>query len=65
MLTWCHWKPHQSGAMVTVERRDDILEDTTFTGGVLVIGVVVEAWDIMKTLKRKDQVNSIKCSIHP
>ena len=29
--------------MVTVERRDDVQEHTTVTGGVVVIAVVVEA----------------------
>ena len=51
--------------MVTFERRDDILEHTTVTGGVVVIAMVAKAWDIMKTLQRKEQVNSMKCSIHP
>ena len=35
--------PHQGGAMVTIERRDDIPEHTTVTGGVVVIAVIVEA----------------------
>ena len=58
-------KPHQGGAMVTVERRDDILKHTAVTGGVVVIAMVVEASNIMKALQRKEQVNSMKCSIHP
>ena len=36
--------------MVT-DDRDDIPEDTTFTGGVVVIAVVVETWDIMNYKK--------------
>ena len=40
--------------MVTIERRDDILEHTTVTG-VVVIAIVVEISDIMKILQRREQ----------
>ena len=46
--------PSRSGAMLTVERRDDLPEYTTVTRGVVVIALVVEVWDIMK-LQRKEQ----------
>ena len=49
--------------MVTIERRDDVPEDTTVTGGVLVTAMVVEACDIMKTTEKK--YNSMKHSRHP
>ena len=47
--------PIKEGVMATIERRDNVLEHITVTGGVVFIAVVVEAWDILKTLQRKEQ----------
>ena len=50
--------------MATFQRRADVLEHTTVTGGVVVLAVVVEAWDIMKILKRKDSTAWSVAHIH-
>ena len=52
----------KEGAMVIVVKRDDVPEHTTVTGWT---AMVAEVWDKMKTLQRKEQVNSMKLSIHP
>ena len=49
--------------MVTIERRDDVPEDTTVTGGVVVIAVVVEAWRHNEEYKERN--NRMKHSRHP
>ena len=51
--------------MVTVVRRDEVLEHTTVTRGVVVLAIVAEASDIKKTLERKEHANRLKLSIHP
>ena len=61
--TTSHWpsiagSPIKEGAMVTDER-DDKPEDMTVTDRVVVIAVVVEAWDIMKTTKKSTTAWSI------